>query len=78
MVHLGYNEIMLEICGALEFKSHPEINKAWIEYCASVHEYPEKYRLVSRAYYRTKNSVHTCNAGGGVYTHDEMRELIKY
>ena len=78
MVHLGYNEMLLEICGALEFKRHPEINKAWLDYCASVHEYPEKYSLVGRAYYRTKNSVHTCNAGGGVYSHEEMRELVKY
>ena len=78
MVHLGYNAVLLEICGAMEFKKHPEINRGWIDYCASVHEYPGKYSLVGRAYYRTKNSVHTCNAGGEVYTHDEMRELVKY
>ena len=78
MVHLGYNALLLEICGAMEFKNHPEINRAWVDYCASVHEYPGKYSLLSRAYYRTKNSVHTCNAGGEVYSQDEMRELLKY
>lgn len=78
LVHLGYNSILLEICGALEFKRHPEINKAWIEYCASVNEYPEKYNYVGSAYYRTKNSVHTCNAGGGVYSQEEMKEIVKY
>ena len=78
MVHLGYNALILEICGAMEFKKHPEINRAWVDYCASVHEYPEKYNLLSRAYYRTKNSIHTCNAGGAVYSQDEMRELLKY
>lgn len=78
MVHLGYNSMLLEICGAMEFKSHPELNQAWLDYCASVHETLDKYNLVGRAYYRTKNSVHTCNAGGGVYTQEEMRELVKY
>ena len=78
MVHLGYNSLLLEICGAMEFKTHPEINRAWVDYCASVHEYPGKYNLLSRAYYRTKNSVHTCNAGGAVYSQDEMRALLEY
>lgn len=78
MVHLGYNGMLLEICGAMEFKRHPEINQAWLDYCASVHEYPGKYSLVGRAYYRTKNSVHTCNAGGEVYSQEEMRELVRY
>ncbi len=78
IVHLGYNSILLEICGALEFKRHPEINKAWLEYCASVHSDPQKYRYVGRGYYRLKNSVHTFNAGGQVYSQEEMKELAQY
>lgn len=78
MVHMGYNGILLEICGAMEFKRHPEINKGWIDYCASVNESLEKYNLVGKGYYRTKNSVHTCNAGGGVYSQEEMKEIVKY
>ena len=78
MVHMGYNGILLEICGAMEFKRHPEINKAWIDYCASVNEYPEKYNLVGKGYYLTKNSVHSCNAGGGVFSQEEMKEIVKY
>lgn len=78
LVHLGYNSIMLEICGAMEFKRHPEINKAWLEYCASVHETPDKYKYVAKGYYRPKNSVHTCNAGGGVYSQEEMKEIVAY
>ena len=78
MVHMGYNGILLEICGGMEFKRHPEINKAWIEYCASVNEFPGKYNKVGKGYYMTKNSVHTCNAGGGVYSQEELKELVKY
>lgn len=78
MAHLGYNSILLEICGAMEFKRHPEINKGWIEYCASVNESLEKYDMVGSGYYRTKNSVHTCNAGGEVYSQEEMKEIVKY
>lgn len=78
MVHMGYNSILLEICGAMEFKRHPEINKGWIDYCASVNESLEKYNLVGKGYYRTKNSVHTCNAGGGVFSQEEIKEIVKY
>jgi len=78
IVHMGYNTILLEICGAMEFKRHPEINRGWIDYCASVNESPEKYRLAGKGYYRVKNSIHTCNAGGGVYSQEEIKEIVKY
>lgn len=78
LVHLGYNAVLLEIAGAMEFKRHPEINRGWLDYCASVNESAEKYNLVGKGYYRTKASVHTHNAGGGVYSQEEIRELVKY
>ncbi len=78
IVHLGYNAILLEICGALEFKRHPEVNQGWIDYCASVNETLEKMNYVGKAYYRTKNSIHTCNAGGAVYSHEEMKDIVDY
>ena len=37
-----YNTIMLELGGALEYKSHPEINEGWQEYAAFMNEYPGK------------------------------------
>lgn len=78
LVHLGYNGILLEICGAMEFKRHPEINRAWIDYCASANESADKYKLVGRSYYRVKNSVHTYNAGGEVYSQAEIKEIVQY
>ena len=78
LVHLGYNALLLEVCGTMEFKKHPEINKCWQDYAAAVHESPEKRSLIGRSYYRTKNSAHTSNAGGGVYSQDEMREIVRY
>lgn len=78
LVHLGYNAILLEIGGAMEFKRHPEINEGWLKYCASANESPEKYKLVGKTYRCVKNSVHTCNAGGGVYSQEEMKDIVKY
>lgn len=78
MVHLGYNSMLLEICGAMEFKKHPEINQAWLTYCSSVRENLEKYNHMHQTYYRPKNSIHTCNAGGDVYSQEEMKELVDY
>ena len=31
----GFNTIMLEIGGAMEYKTHPEINEGWIEYAGA-------------------------------------------
>lgn len=82
LVSIGYNTIWLEIGGAMEFKKHPEINRDWLEYCKSMNEKfdgqrPKQY-LASSAYYRTKNSIHTYNGGGQIYSQSEMRELVKY
>ena len=78
IVHLGYNSILLEICGGMEFKKHPEVNEGWIKYCSSMNVLNEKMNYAQRAYYRVKNSIHTCNAGGGVYSQEEMKEIINY
>jgi len=78
LVYLGYNSIWLEIGGSMEFKKHPEINESWIEYCKSMREYNTKPYVGQRGYYRTKNSIHIYNAGGQIYSQDEMRELVGY
>ena len=78
LVQLGYNAILLEIGGAMEFKHHPEINSTWAEYCKSMQEYNEKPYVASHGYKRIKNSVHTFNANGDIYSQDEMRNLASY
>lgn len=78
LVNLGYNSVVLEIGGALEYKRHPEINETWVEYCRSMMEYNEKPFDAIKGYYRTKNSIHTYNGGGDIYSQEEMKELVAY
>lgn len=78
LVYLGYNAILLEIGGTMEFKSHPEINETWAAYCQSMKEYNDKPYKASSGYYRTKNAVHCYNGGGDIYTQEEMKELVRY
>ncbi len=78
MAHLGYNSILLEIGGALEYKRHPEINETWAAYCQSMKEFNMKPYRAARGYYRTKNSIHTFNGEGDIYTQEEMKQLAAY
>lgn len=78
LVYFGYNAILLEIGGAMEYKRHPEINETWRVYCKSMMEEDDKPYRANKTYYRVKNSVHTFNAGGDIYSQDEMRELLSY
>ena len=78
LVYLGYNTILLEVGGAMEYKRHPEINETWAAYCQSMKEYNDKPYVAGKGYYRTKNSIHTYNGEGDIYTQNEMRELVAY
>ena len=78
MAAMGYNSLLLEIGGAMEYKKHPEINETWSKYCESLFEFNGKCFVAECAYYRTKTSIHNFNGGGDIYTQDEMRELIAY
>lgn len=75
LVELGYNAIVLELGGAMEYKSHPEINETWVQYCDSMREFNEKVYTAQDAYKRVKNSIHTFNADGEIYTHEELAHL---
>ena len=35
----GYNTLVMELGGAMEYKSHPEINEAWVRYCKLFRDY---------------------------------------
>ena len=77
LVYHGYNNIVIELGGAMEFKRHPEINDYWIAYCKEYAEYNGKTydNQISK---RIRNSNHTYNAGGAVYSHEEMRRIVDY
>ena len=73
-----YNFIMLELGGALEYRTHPEINAGWIEYTAIMNEYPGKTLDVQNQFPWRKNSIHSENGGGKVLRAAQFLELAEY
>lgn len=73
-----YNFIMLELGGAMEYKSHPEINEGWIAYAMEMNEYPGKTLEVQKRFPWRKNSIHTENGGGKVLSQKQILELAAY
>lgn len=78
MAHFKLNTLMLELGGAMEYKSHPEINEGWIKYAAFMNEYPGKTHETNDKCKWYKNSIHSENGGGGVLSQVDIRELIDY
>ena len=74
-----YNAIVLEIGGAMEYRRHPEINRAWDEFCRDVHRFSGRANEIQfKTYAWPKNSIHCDNAEGDILTQDECRELAAY
>ncbi len=65
-VPYGYNTVILQISALMEYKRHPEINKAWREAVENYHKglwpCPAHYGFL----------------GDEPFTHEEMRELCAY
>jgi hexosaminidase len=79
LLSLRYNTIILEVGGAMEYKSHPEINSAWIDYCREMNRYPDRAdEIQNKTYPWAKNSIHFENGGGRFLTQDAVRGLVKY
>ncbi len=72
------NFLLLETGGAMEYKSHPEINEGWVEYCNFMNEYFGKPREIADQYTWCKNSIHSTNGGGKVLTQARIAELLDY
>ena len=74
-----FNAIILEIGGAMEYHRHPEINRAWDEFCRDAHRYSGRTKEIQfKTYQWPKNSIHCDNAEGDILTHDECRMLADY
>ncbi|MBE6405126.1 MAG: hypothetical protein E7040_03805 [Lentisphaerae bacterium] len=73
-----YNTIMLELGGALEYKSHPEINEGWLEYAAFMNEYPGKTIVMQNCFGWEKNSIHSENGGGKIVPQEMFLKLVEY
>ncbi len=79
LLALRYNTVIIEVGGAMEYKTHPEINSAWIEYCREMNRYPDRAdEIQNRTYPWAKNSIHFENGGGRWLTQDTVRGLVKY
>lgn len=74
----GLNTVILEVGGAMEYKSHPEINEGWIEYCKKFKDYPGQSVEYQFSMDIPKNSIHWENGGGGVLEQREVKELVRY
>lgn len=70
--------IMIELGGAMEYRSHPEIGDGWREYTAFMREYPGKTLKVQNQYGWHKNSIHSENGGGDVVPQETIARLIDY
>ena len=77
-MHYGYNTLIMEVGGAMEYKRHPEINEGWEEYAQIFQEYPRKSDDVQRCMPWLKDSIHWENGGGSYLTQEELKELIAY
>lgn len=83
-VYYGYNTVMLEVGGAMEYHSHPEINEGWRAYSRESSDHINHrgknpyFPFRSEDSYYLKNSIHCENAGGGVLTKERVRELVQY
>lgn len=79
LVSLRYNTIIMEVGGAMEYKRHPEINSAWIEFCKEMGKYPERADEVqNHTYPWAKNSIHFENGGGLWLKQETVRTLVDY
>lgn len=78
MEHYGYNTLMMEVGGAMEYEKHPEINEGWIEYCKKFTKYQGQSLDAQRSKSWSKNSIHMENGGGNFLPKSTIKELIRY
>ena len=74
-----YNTISFEVCGAMEYHRHPEINRAWSEFCRDVRRYSGRAQEIQfKTYPWPKNAIHCNNADGEILTQEECRRIVDY
>ena len=78
LLYLGYNTLTIELVGAAEYKSHPEINEGWEALCAYFAEENGRTNQMQRSYIYPKNSIHVESGGGKVLSVSELAEIRDY
>lgn len=80
----GFNAVMFEVGGAMEYKSHPEINEAWRRYSRETSDHINgrgknpHFPFRDTATYFEKNSIHCENGGGDVLPQNVVADLVSY
>ncbi len=74
----GYNTLVIEISGAMEYKRHPEVNEGWVEYCDLFRDDPMKTTDVYNLLNWRKNSLNVENGEGYYISQAQTRELAEY
>ena len=80
MAFMKMNTVILEVGGGMEYKRHPEINKAWEKFCQTIHNMPgvDGSRSFQGADMYWKDSLHTELCNGSYLTQDEVRDIIAH
>ena len=77
-MHYGYNALILEVGGAMEYKRHPEINEFWVDSCKELFEYSCKARKLQLSQRWGKDSIHIENGGGKFLSQSLVKKICDY
>ena len=77
-LYYGFNSVVMEVGGSMEYERHPEINEGWEEYSEIFREYKEKAADVQRCMPWNKDSIHWENGEGSFITKAELRDIVLY
>lgn len=77
--YLKYNTVILEVGGTMEYKKHPEVNRAWVDFCEMLTKKfpggPQNFQWSDRYW---KDSTHYENARGEILSQETVRDLVQY
>ncbi len=77
LAYYKYQWISFEIGGAMEYKSHPEINAAWTAHVNECRSSPKVQETDNNLPWR-KDSIHWGNGDCQIVSQDLVREMIAY
>ncbi|MBR6793401.1 MAG: family 20 glycosylhydrolase [Clostridia bacterium] len=78
LVYYKYNCISFEIGGAMEYKSHPEINETWKAFSAECRRYSGRAQELNDQFSWRKTSIHPSNGDGEIVSQARVKEMIAY
>ncbi len=76
LASLRFNTLFLEVGGGMRYDRHPEINRGWEAFCATLRALPEGPESIQHAYPFPKDSTHTELGRGSCLEKDEVRAIL--